>query len=273
MIVEHNQSSFYDNKFKFNGKELDAATGMYYYGARYYDPRISIFVSVDPLAERTMEPYLYTGNNPIMFTDPTGMSKEWIPGADGENRVTYTEDKKGNVTFQNLQEDLKPIFEELVKTDTGKEELLSLINDDSMKVSFHVSDEKKVNYDNNYKKDMPVNGTFHATKLNEDRTAVLEADIYLYKGWIKADYDANKNSDGAYFSQMGKSYFFKDFNLNQLYAGTVGHEIRHRFPNNLKALAPEGTNTEFNPNLIQSKIYDEMLKNKENEKGNRKKRR
>ncbi|KAA5535575.1 RHS repeat-associated core domain-containing protein [Paenimyroides baculatum] len=48
---------------------------MYYYGARYYDPRISIFVSVDPLAEQTMEPYLYAGNNPIRYTDPTGMSK------------------------------------------------------------------------------------------------------------------------------------------------------------------------------------------------------
>ena len=82
MMVEHNQSANvpsgvgYDNKYKFNGKELDDATQMYYYGARYYDPRISIFVSVDPLAEQTMEPYLYTGNNPIMFTDPTGMSKE-----------------------------------------------------------------------------------------------------------------------------------------------------------------------------------------------------
>lgn len=82
MMVEHNQSANvpsgvgYDNKYKFNGKELDDATQMYYYGARYYDPRISIFVSVDPLAEQTMEPYLYTGNNPIMFTDPTGMSKQ-----------------------------------------------------------------------------------------------------------------------------------------------------------------------------------------------------
>ena len=83
-MVEHNQSANnptnggYNNAYKFNGKELDDATGMYYYGARYYDPRISIFVSVDPLAEQTMEPYLYTGNNPIMFTDPTGMSKDGI---------------------------------------------------------------------------------------------------------------------------------------------------------------------------------------------------
>lgn len=81
MIVEHNQSANhpagvgYDNKFKFNGKELDDATQMYYYGARYYDPRISIFVSVDPLAEQTMTPYQYVSNNPIMRIDPTGMNK------------------------------------------------------------------------------------------------------------------------------------------------------------------------------------------------------
>src|SRR5690554_973226 len=53
-------------------------TGLYYYGARYYNPRISTFISVDPLAEQTFEPYSYVGNNPIMFTDPTGMSKDGI---------------------------------------------------------------------------------------------------------------------------------------------------------------------------------------------------
>src|SRR5690606_15116941 len=96
MMVEHNQSANnptnggYNNAYKFNGKELDDATGMYYYGARYYDPRISIFVSVDPLAEQTMEPYLYTGNNPIMFTDPTGME------AEGIDDVRFR-DRKGNL--------------------------------------------------------------------------------------------------------------------------------------------------------------------------------
>jgi len=87
-MVEHNQSKNgsgkYDNMYKFNGKELDESTGMYYYGARYYDPRISIFVSVDPLAEITMEPYQYVSNNPINIIDPTGMYGEsWEGGGYG----------------------------------------------------------------------------------------------------------------------------------------------------------------------------------------------
>ena len=40
----------YNNPFKYNGKELDEATGLYYYGARYMDPKTSIWLSVDTLA-------------------------------------------------------------------------------------------------------------------------------------------------------------------------------------------------------------------------------
>ncbi len=72
-MVEHNQSQYYGNQYKFNGKELDSTTGMYYYGARYYEPRFSIFVSVDPLVEMTMTPYQYVNNNPINFIDPDGL--------------------------------------------------------------------------------------------------------------------------------------------------------------------------------------------------------
>lgn len=40
----------YTSPYEFNGKELDEGTGMYYYGARYYDSRISVWMNVDPMA-------------------------------------------------------------------------------------------------------------------------------------------------------------------------------------------------------------------------------
>ena len=64
-----------NSPFRFNAKELDEETGNYYYGARYYDPKWSIWISVDPLAEYypSISPYSYTFNNPINWTDSTGM--------------------------------------------------------------------------------------------------------------------------------------------------------------------------------------------------------
>lgn len=68
------QSGVYDNPYKFNAKELDAETGLYYYGARYYNPRLSVWYGVDPLAGKmpSWSPYVYTFNNPIRFIDPDG---------------------------------------------------------------------------------------------------------------------------------------------------------------------------------------------------------
>lgn len=64
----------YNSPYKFNGKELDEETGFYYYGARYYDPRISIWMSIDPSAEKmpNVSPYAFCGNNPISNIDPDG---------------------------------------------------------------------------------------------------------------------------------------------------------------------------------------------------------
>jgi RHS repeat-associated protein len=64
----------YNNPYKFNAKELDEDTGLYYYGARYYNPRLSIWYGVDPLAEKypSWSPYAYCGNNPINYIDPDG---------------------------------------------------------------------------------------------------------------------------------------------------------------------------------------------------------
>ena len=75
-MAEQRRSGTFSTAYKFNGKELDSETGLYYYGARYYNPRISNWLSVDPLTEQTMTPYQYTYQNPVRYIDPTGMAPE-----------------------------------------------------------------------------------------------------------------------------------------------------------------------------------------------------
>ena len=72
-IEERNNT--WNTPYLFNAKEFDEETGMYYYGARYYEPRISIWMSIDPMQEKTpnYSSYCYTLNNTIIFIDFYGL--------------------------------------------------------------------------------------------------------------------------------------------------------------------------------------------------------
>ncbi len=59
--------------FRFTGKEMDEETGLYYYGARYMNPRTSLWISVDPAMDG-MNWYGYCAWNPVKYTDPTGLA-------------------------------------------------------------------------------------------------------------------------------------------------------------------------------------------------------
>ena len=83
----------------FSGKERDRETGLSYFGARYYDSDLSIWLSADPLMSKypSLSPYTYCSNNPIMMLDPDG--RENIPalnwaranmsGNTSGNKVSY----------------------------------------------------------------------------------------------------------------------------------------------------------------------------------------
>ena len=71
-IEERNNT--WNTPYLFNAKEFDEETGMYYYGARYYEPKLSLWLSVDPLEENlpSSSTYSYAANNPIRFIDMEG---------------------------------------------------------------------------------------------------------------------------------------------------------------------------------------------------------
>jgi RHS repeat-associated protein len=92
----------YHSEYTFTGKEQDAESGLFYFGARYYDPVLCVFISVDPVAmnnpgvgladSQRLNAYEYCGNNPLVLIDPDGRSwfskaikqignflKQWMP--------------------------------------------------------------------------------------------------------------------------------------------------------------------------------------------------
>jgi len=75
----------FSSRFRFNGKEWDEETGNYYYGARYYNPKVSVWLSVDPMSDQrpSLTPYNFMSNNPVMRIEPTGMLDGWVEGEDG----------------------------------------------------------------------------------------------------------------------------------------------------------------------------------------------
>ncbi|MBF0533232.1 MAG: fibronectin type III domain-containing protein, partial [Candidatus Omnitrophica bacterium] len=71
-------------KYNFTGKESDGTSGLYFYGARYYDPAIGRFIQADTIVQapndpQTLNRYSYCGNNPVNRIDPSGHSwwKKW----------------------------------------------------------------------------------------------------------------------------------------------------------------------------------------------------
>ena len=98
-IEERNNT--WNTPYLFNAKEFDEEMGLYYYGARYYEPRLSLWMSTDPLEEKypNVNSYAYCHNNPILLVDKTGMGD----GSHRKNALTiidkFAKEKKTSTVF------------------------------------------------------------------------------------------------------------------------------------------------------------------------------
>lgn len=65
----------FPSRYQFTGREYDNFTGLHYYRARFYDGNLGRFISEDPIGFRggDVNLYGYVGNNPINYSDPSGL--------------------------------------------------------------------------------------------------------------------------------------------------------------------------------------------------------
>jgi len=86
----HPTKTTFSATFTFSAKEKDSETGFSYFGSRYYNSDLSIWLSVDPMASKypSLSPYVYCANDPIKLVDPNG------------EEITKFEDSNGNLIKQ-----------------------------------------------------------------------------------------------------------------------------------------------------------------------------
>ena len=99
LVDEHSSSE--ELPYKFNGKQFDEETGLYYYGARYLNPMTSLWYGVDPLAEKYqfLGSYVYCSANPIKIIDVDGNDEFHVNG--NGNIIKVVNNNSANITIVN----------------------------------------------------------------------------------------------------------------------------------------------------------------------------
>jgi RHS repeat-associated protein len=218
------------NNYKYNGKELQTDLDLEWldYGARFYDPQIGRWHSIDSKAEKYngYSPYGYTNNSPILFTDPNG-EEIWIEYTDEDGKkqkMLYAQEMayKGDNAFVSTSINA---LNQMNSTKIGGEVLGELVGS---KNQFNVTNTFTKDKEGNEVKDTPsfeksINGggEIHAGALmnkNIQEGQKLEATAHeLFHG-----YQYEKGEGGTTVNREVGAYLFGRAVANQVGYGTSG---------------------------------------------------
>ena len=143
--------------FTFSAKEKDQETGFSYFGSRYYSSDLSIWLSVDPMADKypSMSPYVYCANNPVKLVDPNG--EEVFIFGDQQMDAFNSLQKKTKLKLSI--DEYGKISAEGKATNKNDRKLLKAINSTNVRVEIDASKEHTKN---------DAGGSFMGTFYNAD---------------------------------------------------------------------------------------------------------
>ena len=279
LVDEH--SSTEEMPYKFNGKEFDEETGLYYYGARYMNPRTSLWYGVDPLAEKyvSVGGYVYCVGNPVKLIDPNGLENLVVVGNQGNSPNS----DRSYVAITNKRHFLEAGLQEAIRLKTestkGNEPTTMLVyrgNYSNSELGYYKqkAHENGIGFQiagNTYEIENYINrGDLHIY-FSKDNNRFLEDNkitdfSYVGHGWTSAlltGYNAleeGKDYDALYTANLQPSAFSINCNV-RLNACASGFDVMDDFVNRLVGGLVTGyrVTTEWGEKGIgSSRAFDKM---------------
>ena len=186
LVDEHSSSE--DLPYKFNGKQFDEETGLYYYGARYMNPVASIWYGVDPMysLDFSVSTYIFCHNNPIKNKDINGMygTEEEAKHAAKMYGANYSYAKDKKQWYVALDESKRGAYK-------SGGTLTRHFGEDDMKITYRHSNTFTVNYFGK-KYDFPDDPVINPSQIPEN--------FYFWSD----NQNSFRNSDGtkAFFNDI-----------------------------------------------------------------------
>ena len=136
IIAGKDKTQVQQKRYRYTGKERDDSSGLCYYGARYLAPWLTRWISPDSAgAVDGLNLYVYVGNNPLKYRDPTGHVKTKIEQENAEegavggiNNIAaikldageYAKAEESALSLDLKMERIKAIQQEILQSDIFK---------------------------------------------------------------------------------------------------------------------------------------------------------
>jgi RHS repeat-associated protein len=177
----------FNSSYTFSAKVRDLETSYSYFGARYYDATLSIWLSVDPLSDKypSMSAYMYCAGNPVMLVDPDGMEiDEPVVTHHSRATTTYTYvGQENDVHIHRITESVTHKRTTMISDNERKVELTTTVTTTEIRRS---------------RRNESTTSTQSQTRTEFHQTGTDYTDSHGYSGTIWSEVKGSRKNLGGY---------------------------------------------------------------------------